>query len=54
MEAATIFAVAARHGLPAASVLTVSDIVETGERIGDDELIAAEAALGRAGAAAVA
>jgi DeoD family purine-nucleoside phosphorylase len=54
MEAATIFAVAARHGLPAACVLTVSDIVETGERIGDDELIAAEAALGRAGAAAVA
>ncbi|WP_028059126.1 phosphorylase family protein [Candidatus Solirubrobacter pratensis] len=54
MEAAAIFAVAARHGVPAACVLTVSDIVATGERIGADELIAAEEALGRAGAAAVA
>jgi DeoD family purine-nucleoside phosphorylase len=53
MEAATIFAVAARHGVPAACVLTVTDIVATGERIGADELTAAEEALGRAGAAAV-
>jgi DeoD family purine-nucleoside phosphorylase len=54
MEAAAIFAVAARHGVPAACVLAVSDIVATGERIGAAELIAAEEALGRAGAAAVA
>jgi uridine phosphorylase len=53
MEAATIFAIAARHDLPAACVLAVTDIVETGERIGDDALTAAEEALGRAGAAAV-
>jgi DeoD family purine-nucleoside phosphorylase len=53
MEAATIFAIAARHGLPAACVLAVSDIVATRERIGADDLAAAEAALGRAGGAAV-
>jgi DeoD family purine-nucleoside phosphorylase len=54
MEAAAIFAVAARHGIPAACVLAVSDLVESGARIGDDELIAAEEALGRAAAAALA
>jgi DeoD family purine-nucleoside phosphorylase len=54
MEAATIFAIAARHGFPAACILAVSDVVETGARIGADELTAAEDALGRAGAAAVA
>jgi DeoD family purine-nucleoside phosphorylase len=53
MEAAAIFAVAARHGVPAACVLAVSDLVATGERIRAAELTAAEAALGRAGAAAV-
>ena len=42
MEAATLFAVAARHGLPAACLLVVSDIVATRERIGPDELLAAE------------
>jgi DeoD family purine-nucleoside phosphorylase len=52
MEAAAIFAVAARHGLPAACILAVSDLVATGERIGDEELAAAEESLGRAGAAA--
>jgi DeoD family purine-nucleoside phosphorylase len=52
MEAATIFAVAAQHGLPAACILAVSDIVATHERIGDEALAAAEEALGRAAAAA--
>ncbi len=52
MEAATIFAVAARHGLAAACILAVTDLVATGERIGDEELAAAEQALGRAVAAA--
>ena len=47
MEAATLFAIAARHGLPAACLLVVSDIVATRERIGADELLAAEAAMGR-------
>jgi DeoD family purine-nucleoside phosphorylase len=53
MEAAAIFAVAGRHGVPAACVLAVSDLVATGERIGAAELTAAEEELGRAGAAAV-
>src|SRR5262249_31328707 len=52
MEAATIFTVAARHGLPAACLLAVSDIVATHERIGDEALTAAEEALGRAAFAA--
>jgi DeoD family purine-nucleoside phosphorylase len=52
MESAAIFAVAARHGIPAACLLAVSDLVATGERIADDELAAAEEALGRAAAAA--
>lgn len=52
MEAATIFTIAARHGLPAACILAVTDIVATRERIGDDALAAAEEALGRAAAAA--
>jgi purine-nucleoside phosphorylase len=52
MEAATVFAVAARHGLPAACILAVSDIVATHERIGDDALATAEQALGRAAAGA--
>ena len=52
MEAAAIFAVAAQHGLPAACILAVTDIVATRERIGDEALAAAEEALGRAAAAA--
>jgi len=52
MEAAAIFAVAAQHGLPAACILAVSDIVATHARIGDEALAAAEEALGRAAAAA--
>jgi DeoD family purine-nucleoside phosphorylase len=54
MEAATLFAVAERHGVAAACVLAVSDIVATRTRIGADDLERAEAELGRAGAAALA
>jgi DeoD family purine-nucleoside phosphorylase len=53
MEAATLFAVAARHGLPAACLLIVSDIVGTRERIGPDELLAAEETMGRVALAAL-
>jgi DeoD family purine-nucleoside phosphorylase len=53
MEAATIYAVAARHRVAAACILAVSDVVATGERIGDDALAQAEARMGRAAAAAV-
>jgi purine-nucleoside phosphorylase len=53
MEAATLFAVAARHGLPAACLLVVSDIVDTRERIGPDELLAAEETMGRVALAAL-
>jgi DeoD family purine-nucleoside phosphorylase len=53
MEAATIFRVAQRHGVAAACVVAVSDIVAGGERIGDEALAAAEAELGRVGAAAL-
>jgi uridine phosphorylase len=52
MEAATLFAVAARHGLAAACVCVVSDIVATRERIGDEALLAAEEELGRVALAA--
>jgi uridine phosphorylase len=54
MEAATVFAVAARHGLPAACLLAVSDIVATRERIDGDALLAAEEELGRVALAAFA
>jgi DeoD family purine-nucleoside phosphorylase len=54
MEAATLLAVAARHELPAACLLVVSDIVATGERIGAGELLAAEADMGRVALAALA
>jgi DeoD family purine-nucleoside phosphorylase len=54
MEAATLFAVAARHGLPAACLLVVSDIVATRERIGPDALLAGEEAMGRVALAALA
>jgi DeoD family purine-nucleoside phosphorylase len=53
MEAATLFAVAARHGLAAACVCVVSDIVATRERIGDEALLAAEQELGRVAFAAI-
>jgi len=53
MEAATIYAVAARHGVAAACILAVSDIVATRERIGEEALAEAEARMGRAAAAAV-
>jgi DeoD family purine-nucleoside phosphorylase len=53
MEAATIFRVAARHGARAACVCVVSDVVATRERIGPEALEAAEAAMGRAAAAAL-
>jgi DeoD family purine-nucleoside phosphorylase len=52
MEAATLFRVAERHGAAAACVVAVSDVVATRERIGADELEAAERELGRVGAAA--
>ena len=52
MEAATLFAVAARHGVPAACLLVVSDIVATGERISVEQLLAAEQELGRVALAA--
>ena len=55
MEAATLFAVAARHGAAAACVLAVSDLVGGGERvrIEPEALERAEQPLGRAGAAAL-
>jgi len=52
MEAATILAVAARHGAAAACVLTVSDLVASRERIGVEALELAEKRLGAVGAAA--
>jgi DeoD family purine-nucleoside phosphorylase len=54
MEAATLFAVARRHGVAAGCVLAVSDLVATRERIADDALGVAEAELGRTAAAALA
>jgi len=55
MEAAALYAVAARHGAAAACVLAVSDLLAGGarERIGDEALAAAELELGRAGLAAL-
>jgi DeoD family purine-nucleoside phosphorylase len=53
MEAATLLAVAARHGVAAAIVLAVSDTVADGTRIAPEALEAAEAELGRAGLAAL-
>jgi purine-nucleoside phosphorylase len=54
MEAATIFTIARRHGLAAACVCVVSDIVDTHERIGDEALLAAEEEMGRVALAALA
>ena len=55
MECAAVLTVAARHGVPAACVLAVTDQLAAGtrERIDDDGLAAAEAELGRVGAAAL-
>jgi purine-nucleoside phosphorylase len=53
MEAATLFAIAGRHGLAAACVCVVSDIVATHERIGDDALHTAEEDMGRVALAAL-
>jgi DeoD family purine-nucleoside phosphorylase len=53
MEAATLFTVAQRRGVAAACVLTVSDVVADGRRIGADALEQAELALGRVGGAAL-
>jgi DeoD family purine-nucleoside phosphorylase len=47
MEAAALFAVAARRGVAAACVVAVSDIVSTRERITADALEAVEASMGR-------
>jgi len=55
MEAAALFTVARRHGAAAACVLAVTDQLADGgrERIGEDELAAAELALGAAGLGAL-
>jgi DeoD family purine-nucleoside phosphorylase len=54
MEAATLFRIAERHGLAAACVCVVSDLVSTRERIDPDALEAAEGEMGRVAAAALA
>ena len=54
MEAATLLASAARRGVAAAVVLTVSDVVAAGSRIDQDALERAEAEIGRAGLSALA
>ena len=51
LSTAAVLAAAARHGAAAAAVVAVTRA--GGERIGDDELEAAEAALGRAALAAL-
>jgi uridine phosphorylase len=55
MEAATLFTIADRHGLPAGCILAVTDLIGDGprQRIGDEGLLAAEEALGAAGYAAL-
>jgi purine-nucleoside phosphorylase len=53
MEAATLFTVARLRGVAAGCLLTVSDLVPDGRRIGDDELHAAELRLGEAAVAAL-
>jgi purine-nucleoside phosphorylase len=54
MEAATVFTIAARHGLEAGCVVVVSDLVATRDRIGPDALHAAERGMGLVAAAALA
>ena len=58
MEAATLFAVGARAGIPVACMLVVSDLIgehpEDGyERIDDDALLASAEAMGRAAVSAL-
>jgi DeoD family purine-nucleoside phosphorylase len=54
METATLFALARRRGLEAASLLAVSDVMQPAHsRIGPDELMAAELRLGEVAAAAL-
>ncbi len=58
MEAATLFAVGARAGIPVACVLAVSDLigehpVDRHARIDDDALLAAAEAMGRAAVSAL-
>lgn len=55
MEAAAVFSVAARHGVAAACILAVTDLLAGGtrRRIDSDALAEAEEALGRAGATAL-
>jgi uridine phosphorylase len=53
MEAATLFTIARLRGVTAGCLLIVSDRVPEGERIGDDELHAAELRLGEAAVAAL-
>ncbi len=53
MEAATVFTVAARHGVEAGCALLVSDIVASKQRIDADALHAAELALGELAIAAL-
>ena len=54
MDAATLFTVARRRGVAAGCILTVSDLVPDGGRIGDEELHAAELRLGDAAVTALA
>jgi uridine phosphorylase len=58
MEAATLFAVGARAGIPVACVLTVSDVIgehpgDGHARIDDDVLLASAEAMGRAAVSAL-
>jgi purine-nucleoside phosphorylase len=53
MEAATLFTVARLRGVAAGCIVCVFDRVPEGERIGDDELHAAELRLGEAALAAL-
>jgi 5'-methylthioadenosine phosphorylase/purine-nucleoside phosphorylase len=53
LTSGAVLAVAARHGVAAACVLAVADRLGACERIGPEALEAAEAELGRVGAAAL-
>ena len=53
LETAALFAVAARQRVEAGCALLVSEIIESGARLGSDQLRAAELALGRLGSAAL-
>ena len=53
MEAAVLFTVARLRGVAAGCLVTVSDLVGAGDRIGDDDLHAAELRMGEAALAAI-